>query len=84
MCEYCEQGKKIKAEYIGEGIQTMGFMLNSMFGNFSDDSSCCIAHINNNVMLVDNSSGEYAELGFKINYCPHCGAKMEVEDEEEV
>lgn len=72
MCEYCEQGKKIKAEDKGEGAATCLSMINSLFG---DSDGEYIAYIEDGKMWVDNSSGEYAELGFKINYCPVCGSR---------
>lgn len=76
MCEFCESGKNINAEYRGEGILTMKTMIDRMFGAMSDDSFK-VAHIEQDKLWVDNSSGEYAELGFKINYCPFCGAVLE-------
>lgn len=73
MCEYCEGKKKFIPEYTGEGIHTMQQNLNFMFGFGKNDA---IAHIKDRILYVDNSSGEYAELGFQINYCPNCGEKL--------
>ncbi len=73
MCEYCEGKKSFKPEYTGKGIHTMKQNLGLMFGFDKDES---IAHIKDRILYVDNSSKEYAELGFKINYCPNCGEKM--------
>lgn len=75
MCEFCENGKKIKAEYKGKGIMTGRNMIDIIFGGFSEDAFE-VAHIENDEMWVDNSSGEYAELGFKISYCPFCGKEV--------
>lgn len=78
MCDYCESKKKFIPEHSGEGIHTMKQNLNWMFGFGEDDT---IAHIKNGILYVDNSSGEYAELGFKIKYCPICGEKMPESEE---
>ncbi len=75
MCEFCENGKRVKAEFRGEGITTCRNMIDVMFGGFCDDAFQ-VAYIENGRMFVDNSSGEYAELGFEIKYCPFCGAQM--------
>lgn len=80
MCEYCEKNKFFQVEEKGNGILTMQMNLNLLLG--FDESDGGIAHIKNGMLFVDNSSGEYAELGFKINYCPNCGAKMETEGKE--
>lgn len=77
MCDYCEGKKTFKAEYSGEGIHTMKMNLQSLFGG-CDES---IAFIKDGILYADTSSGEYAELGFKINYCPNCGAEMEGNNE---
>lgn len=74
MCDYCEGNKPFKAEYSAKGIHTMKMNLNLLFGFGEDDG---IAHIKDGILFADTSSGEYAELGFKINYCPMCGKKME-------
>lgn len=81
MCEFCEKGKIIKAEYKGAGISTAKNIIDSLFGAIHKDSFK-IAHIERGIMWVDNSSGEYAELGFDIKYCPFCGAQMEGEKNE--
>lgn len=73
MCEYCEGKKPFVAQYKGDGIMTMGMMLNNLFG---DDDDSGIARIEDGFLFVDNSSGEYAELGFRINYCPNCGEEL--------
>lgn len=75
MCEFCENGKRVKAEYKGEGNTTCQNMIDIIFGGFSEDAFE-VAHIENDEMFVDNSSGEYAELGFKISYCPFCGKEV--------
>ena len=81
MCEFCEEGNKIKAEYKGNGITTARNTICSIFGYFNEDAFN-VAYIENGKMFVDNSSGEYAELGFKINYCPFCGKEVKGEENE--
>ena len=73
MCEYCDGKKTFVAEYTGKGIHTMQQNLNFLLG-FGDNKG--IAHIKDRILYVDNSSGEYAELGFEINFCPICGEKI--------
>lgn len=73
MCDYCEGMKAFEAEYKGNGILTMKNNLNFLFG-FGEDTG--IAHIEDGILFADTSSGEYATLGFKINYCPYCGTKL--------
>lgn len=78
MCDYCEGKKSFIAQYTGKGIHTMKMNLGMMFGFGEDDY---IAHIKDGILYVDNSSKEYAELGFKINFCPICGEKMPESEE---
>lgn len=61
MCEYCEGKKAFNAKYIGKGTY------------FYKET---IARIRDGVLFADTSSGEYASMGFKINFCPKCGAKL--------
>lgn len=77
MCDFCENGKRVKAEYKGEGSTTCQNMIDMIFRRygFSEDAFD-VAHIENDEMWVDNSSGEYAELGFRISYCPFCGKEL--------
>lgn len=75
MCDFCENGKKMKADYKGEGITTAINMIDALFGA-GDDDSFCAARIENNILFVDNSSREYAELGVEIKYCPMCGRSL--------
>jgi len=81
MCDFCENGKRVKAEYKGEGNTTCKNMIDMIFRRygFSEDAFD-VAHIENDEMWVDNSSGEYAELGFKISYCPFCGKELRKEE----
>ena len=73
MCDYCDGKKTFKAEYSGKGIYTMKMNLNLLLG-FGGDVA--IAYIKDGILYADTSSGEYAELGFKINYCPICGKEI--------
>lgn len=80
MCDFCENGKRIKADFKGEGIMTGRNMIDSIFYGFGFSKDAFeVAHIENDEMFVDNSSGEYAELGFKISYCPFCGKELRKE-----
>lgn len=79
MCDYCEGKKAFEAEYCGEGIKTMSMMLGALPGHCKES----MAHIEDGILFADTSSGEYAELGFKINYCPMCGKKIESEGKHE-
>lgn len=79
MCDYCKGKKAIKAEYCGEGIKTMSMMLGALMGHNENN----MAHIKDGILFADTSSGEYAELGFKINFCPMCGEKIESEGKHE-
>lgn len=79
MCDYCEGKKSFEAEYCGEGIKTMSMMLGALSG-YDKES---MAHIKDGILFADTSSGEYAELGFQINFCPMCGEKIESEGKHE-
>lgn len=71
-CKFCS-GDKIPAQYVGEGIKTMGFMLNTLLGGDIKDG----IHLEDGNKLVwDNSSGEYAELSTEISFCPFCGVRL--------
>lgn len=74
MCDYCEGKRAFEAEYCGAGIRTMKMNMNLLFGFDRDGNG--IARIKDGILFADTSSGEYASLGFKINYCPKCGAKL--------
>lgn len=71
MCDYCEGKKAFNAEYIGKGTYAMRINSNPSF--FYEET---IARIRDGVLFADTSSGEYASMGFKINFCPKCGAKL--------
>lgn len=73
MCDYCNGKKTFKAEYSGKGTHTMKMNLNLLLG-FGGNAD--IAYIKDGILYADTSSGEYAELGFKINYCPICGKEI--------
>lgn len=79
MCEYCEGKKDFTAEYAGEGIQTM--KMNLALLGWEGGYTIYMANIKNGILFADTSGGEYAELGFKINYCPNCGAKIQEVEE---
>lgn len=76
-CDYCKNGKKFIADVSdGDNIPTiMSFA--AMFGGLDDMG---VAFIEGDRMWVDNSQGEYANLGFTINYCPYCGSKIEAKE----
>lgn len=79
MCDFCENGKRVKADSKGKGIMTGQNMIDAIFCGFGfsfSKDAFQVAHIENDEMFVDNSSGEYAELGFKISYCPFCGKEL--------
>ena len=44
MCDFCENGKRVKAEYKGEGNTTCQNMIDIIFGGFSEDAFE-VAHI---------------------------------------
>lgn len=73
-CPLCEEGKKLDPEYQGEGIGTMAMNLHNLFG--SELKHDGIQLQDNNVLMWDNSSGEYAKLGIIINFCPICGRQI--------
>ena len=84
-CPYCSEGKIIKANYaVNSGrANTMGFMLNHMFGSLDkNDEECTIENVTDGIMIsnsqliYDNSSGEYNPQIVDIKYCPMCGRKL--------
>lgn len=75
MCDYCEGKRAFQAEYCGQGIKTTKMMIGALTGNREEN----VAHIKDGILFADTSSGEYAELGFEINFCPMCGEKIESE-----
>lgn len=81
MCKFCSGKERIKAEYKGDGNTTAVNMIDILFGGIGENSFE-VAHIEKGKMWVDNSSGEYAELGFDIKYCPFCGADMKGDNHE--
>lgn len=75
-CEFC-RGIPKRAEYVGDGIKTMGMMTEMMFGINENAHSNYIYIKNGNLLVWDNSAGEYAELSAEIKYCPMCGRKLQ-------
>jgi hypothetical protein len=80
MCDYCEGKRAFQVEYFGEGIKTMSVMLGALLPGHRKEN---VAHIKDGILFADTSSGEYAELGFEINFCPMCGEKIERENKHE-
>lgn len=78
MCKYCEEEKGIKPDVSNGSNLSMGAMIDMLFGVPEDDDRYTIARIDAEagILLVDNSYGEYSELGFRINYCPICGRSI--------
>ena len=79
MCDFCE-GKFVHAEYIGEGIRTMSTNFHLLFGE-PQTSEVDGVQRNGNVMMFDNSSGEYAKQGVEIKFCPFCGKELKPVEE---
>ena len=76
-CKFCKGAPK-RAEYVGDGIKTMGMMLEMMFGVDEDTlHSNCIYIKDGNLLTWDNSAKEYEELSTEIKYCPMCGRKLQ-------
>ena len=76
-CRFCE-GKKVAPECFGEGIHTMKTNLLILFGYGGEDEGPDGIHlVDSKYLAFDNSSGEYAEMMVKINYCPFCGKRVE-------
>lgn len=73
-CPLCEEGKKLDPEFQGEGRGTMVMNLHNLFGGKFEDDGIQIQ--DTNVLMWDNSSGEYAKLGIVINFCPICGRRI--------
>lgn len=77
-CPLCEEGKKLDPEFQGEGIGTMRMNLHNLFGTKLEDDGIQIQ--DTNVLMWDNSSGEYAKLGIVINFCPICGRRIRAKE----
>lgn len=73
-CEFCKDGKVAESEYKGDGILPGGVMLRALCGQSSER---CGVRLEGRILYYDNSDGEYAEQGVKINYCPICGERMD-------
>lgn len=81
-CEFCS-GKQVNAEYVGDGIQTMGMMLDQMFGASKKEKNFLKNGIqlkDGKLLTFDNSAAEYAPLAIEIQYCPFCGKKLTRKD----
>lgn len=77
-CPLCEEGKKLDPEIQGEGRGTAIMNLHNLFGTgFRDDG---VQIQDTNVLMWDNSSGEYAKLGIIINFCPICGRRIRAKE----
>ena len=78
-CSFCQEGKPKHCEFIGTGLPTMMTSLNSLFGRDDDnitDIDSVTFDSEDNTIMWDNSSGEYAKMGCTIVYCPFCGRKL--------
>lgn len=80
MCEFCNGKAKASEVLCGEGVMPAGLMLSRLFSfgrTEESENGDCVAIKDGNVMVYDNSSGEYRFQGIKINYCPICGKKLD-------
>lgn len=76
-CKFCK-GVPKRAEYVGDGIKTMGMMLEMMLGADEETPHSNYIYIKDgNLLTWDNSAKEYAELSTEIKYCPMCGRKLQ-------
>ena len=85
MCDLCE-GKVIKAEEVGSGIQTVPQMLKWAwgFGSGEEESKTDGVWIEDgNILCYETSSGEYAYQGIEIKYCPLCGRELKHENNQQ-
>ena len=78
-CKFCA-GKAVNAEEFVEngGYKTVRMMIGMLTGSiFDDEDTRDSVHLEQgNLLCFDNSSGEYQQLGVRINYCPLCGAEL--------
>lgn len=83
-CDFCgDNRKRIAPKVMGCGLATMGAQLHALI----DDATKPVDGIRLdgvNLIMWDNSYGEYAELGTLINYCPMCGRYLRADNEEEL
>lgn len=80
-CNFCE-GRKVPAQYVGEGTRTMRTNFQFLFGRGEDDDEADgIRLVDGEYLAFDNSSGEYAEQMVKISFCPMCGKRIEPKEE---
>ena len=82
ICGFCS-GKAVPAEYCGDGIKSLGMMVEMFIGRKDTERD----YAYNGVMLkagnklcFDNSSAEYTELSIDIKYCPFCGRELKPEE----
>ena len=79
-CKFCA-GEKIEFDSTKEGWRTPKQnidILRSMFmGDLNEEPTDYIQWEQKRLtMWVQSSSGEYADIGFDIQYCPYCGKKL--------
>lgn len=81
-CPFCGESPKkmLLSEVKSPGRMTMHHTLMMIFEGKDDSGEDFIMYDPKNKMLFANtSSGEYADVGFKIIYCPFCGDKLETD-----
>ncbi len=85
-CRFC-CGEPVSAEVtVGDGIKTMGMMIDMLFGGRRKEPESVNNGIqleDGNMLLFDNSSREYVPLGIRIGYCPLCGRELKQDNNEE-
>lgn len=80
-CLFCK-GQKIPAEgFSGNGIHTMKQNLDLLFGSSKESEPSDYIQLGQdseeNFLLFQNSSDEYAEGRVAIHYCPLCGRDLD-------
>ena len=76
-CKFCA-GQKVGMDGINEGWRTAMQSIGLLFGVDEDEEPHDYIRWDeeNKMMWAQTSSGEYADAGFEIQYCPYCGRKL--------
>ena len=77
-CKFCSE-EPIKHDVLGNiGFRTTHQTIQFIFKMEQDEAPSDYIKWDqeNKIMWANTSSGEYVNLGFKINYCPYCGRKL--------